>query len=266
MPEQQPPGKRGSEVLDAIWDKVADKPQHSESAQVLFRAKALEQLDVAAEVDNQLPLVSRRNWLLLVGVAVLVIGLLVWASLTPSVTSVSAAGRVVASPGALPVVAAQPGILLRTNVETGQQVTAGQTVATLSNGDADAAVTSLDAGTVWQVLAVPGEAVGPAEPIITLLPAGSDKSVLLALTEAQAGPVAPGMRADVAGMQGTVVSVGAALPAEDAALRTGLALPTGTTYRLVSVGLTGTLPPGTAVNGQVILSNETVLSRLVGPA
>lgn len=266
MPEQQPPGRRGSEVLDAIWDKVADKPQRSESAQVLFRAKALEQLDVATEVDNQLPLVSRRNWLMLVGVALLVIGLLIWASLTPSVTAVSATGRVVAPPGALPVVSTVEGVLLRTEVRSGQDVAPGEVVATLASNGPDTQVKSFDAGTVWQILAVPGETVGPSEPVMTLLPAGSENSVLLALPEQQATSVRPGMRVDVAGLQGAVVEVGAALPVEDAALRTGLALPTGTTYRLVAVGLDGSLPPGTAVTGQVILSNETVLTRLVGPA
>ena len=64
MSDPEGPGRRTSDVLDAIWDKVASRPERSDAATLLFRAKALDQLDVATEVDNQLPLVSRRSWLL----------------------------------------------------------------------------------------------------------------------------------------------------------------------------------------------------------
>ncbi len=58
-------------------------------APTLFRSTALAKLDVAAEIDNQLPLVPRRTWLIAVGAILLVIAFGMWAAITPSVTSVS---------------------------------------------------------------------------------------------------------------------------------------------------------------------------------
>lgn len=267
MSDPELPGRRSSDVLDAIWEKVADKPERSSTANVLFRAKALDQLDVAAEVDNQLPLVSRRSWLLLVGVGVLVAALFLWASLTPSVTSIAAPGRITAAPGAIPVVAPAGGVLAAELVTVGSVVTPGQPVATLRTADGDIPVQAIGGGTVWQVLATTGEAVSAGTTVITLLPPGSDTSALLAIPETQAISVRPGMTVDlIAGGQvrGEVTAVSAPLPAADAGQRTGLALSPTENYALVTVSMQQPLPPGTAATGQVILSDSTVFERVLG--
>ena len=267
MSDPEVPGRRNSDVLDAIWEKVADKPEHSDTANMLFRAKALAQLDVAAEVDNQLPLVSRRSWLLLVGVAVLVAALFLWASFTPSSTSIAAPGRFAAAPGAMPVVAPTGGVLVAELVAVGTVVTPDQPVATLRTADGDVAITAVGGGTVWQVLATIGEAVSAGATVITLLPPGSDTSALLAIPETQAMSVQPGMTVDlIAGgqMRGQVTAVSAPLPAADAGQRTGLALSPTENYSLVTVSMQGPLPAGSAATGQVILSDSTVFERVLG--
>jgi hypothetical protein len=263
----EPEVRRGSDVLDAIWEKVADEPKRSDTASLIFRARALEQLDVAAEVDNQLPLVSRRSWLLLVGVAVLVAAFALWASLTPSVTSISAPVRIVAVPGSSPVVAPVPGILSDVTVTAGDSVTAGQQVATLATEAGEVPVVSVLDGTAWQVPLVPGSAVAAGDEVLTLLPPGSDDAALLAVPEGQAGAVQAGMKVDVVAggrVSGAVASLSAPLSADDAGARTGLVLPPGTTYVLVTVDLADPLPAGAAGTAQVILSDGTVITRLLG--
>ena len=267
MSDPEVPGRHSSDVLDAIWEKVADKPEHSASAQVLFRAKALEQLDVADELDNQLPLVSRRSWLLLVGVALLVAALFLWASLTPSVTSIAAAGRITAAPGATPVVTPVGGVMAAELVTVGTVVQPGQTVSTLLVADGETPIKAVGGGTVWQVLATTGEAVSAGATVITLLPPGSETSALLAVPETQAFAIRPGMTVDViAGGQvrGEVTALSAPLPAVDAGQRTGLALSPAENYVLVTVAMNSPLPAGTAATGQVILSNSTVFERVLG--
>lgn len=259
----EPEGRRGSDVLDAIWDKVAAKPERSDSATLIFRAKALDQLDVAAEVDNQLPLVSRRTWLLLVGVALLVLAFALWASLTPSVTSVSATGRVVASPGAVPVAATVAGIVEQLVAE-GSQVAAGDSLAQVRTDAGTISVPAPTDGTVWQLPVVPGAGVLAGQTIATLLPPGSADSALLVLPEPSAPSVQAGMGARVTGTTGTVTSISAPLTAIEAGARIGQSLPPGTDYVLVTVGLDAPLTPGALASGQVILSDGTVISRLLG--
>jgi biotin carboxyl carrier protein len=267
MTEAGPPGRRGSEVLDAIWDQVTAAPERPEAANQLFRAKALSQLDVAAEVDNQLPLVKRRSWLLLLGAGLLVAAFLLWASLTPSVTSVSAGGRVVAPPGALPVVATAAGIVATVTVAPGDTVSAGQPVATLRDSTGDVVVRAAVDGEVWQVLVTPGDAIPPGGDLLSVLPPDSDATALLALPEGSAASVQPGMSVSVvAGGQvtGTVAEVSAPLPATVAGQRTGLVLPNTTSYSLVTVALGAPLTPGASATGQVVLSDSSVINRLLG--
>ena len=254
-------------MLDAIWEKVTDQPQRSESANLIFRAKALDQLDVAAEVDNQLPLVSRRSWLLLAGVAVLVAAFALWASLTPSVTSIAAPVRVVAAPGASPVVTPAAGILLSQSVAAGDVVAPGQQVATLGTEGGEVPVVAAVEGTVWQLPLVPGSAVPAGGELMTLLPPGSAYAALLPVAEGQAASIQPGMSVNVvagAMASGTVTGVSAPVSAADAGHRTGLVLPPGTTYVLVTVELSAPMTAGTSGSAQVILSDGTVITRLLG--
>lgn len=260
----KPEPRRGSEVLDAILDKVAEDTQSSVPTNVLFRAKALEQLDVATEVDARLPLVSRRSWLALVGVGLLVAAFALWASLTPSVTSVNVQARVVATPGALPVAATVDGLV--ESVVTGPKtVVTGDTVATLSTEGGSSQVRSAVAGTVWQQLVVPGSTVRAGDPVITVLPADSANQALFAVPQAEAAAMAKGMTVLLGnGTSGLIDSISAPVTAEQAGARIGLTLPDDTTYVMVGVALNTPMVPGTATSATVVLSEGTVLTRLLG--
>lgn len=267
MGDPEPQQRRRSDVLEAIFEQVSDKPERTASANTLFRSSALAQLDVATEIDNQLPLVSRRNWLLLVGVAVLLAAFAVWAALTPSVTSVIAGGRVVAPDGVLPVVASEAGILAGQPLPAGTAVRPGQSVATITTKSGPSAVTATQPGTVWQVLVAPGAAVPAGAVVVTLLPPASNRAVLLAVPEGRATEIAVGMPVRVmAGnaVSGRVDSISAPLPGPEAAARTGLPLASAQGVVLVAVVLDSDLAAGMGVSGQVILSEGTVLDRLRG--
>lgn len=259
----KPEPRRGSEVLDAILDKVTEDTHSGVPASVLFRAKALEQLDVATEVDARLPLVSRRSWLALVGVGLLVAAFALWASLTPSVTSLNVAGRVVAAPGALPVAATADGVV-ESVIASPDVVVAGAAVATLLTEGGSADIVSTVSGTVWQQLVVPGAPVRAGDPVVTVLPADSANQVLLAVPERDAAAMAPGLTVLVGNTTGTIDSISAPVSAQEAGQRTALTLPVDTTYVMAGVVLDAPLPPGAYAGATVVLSEGTVLTRLLG--
>lgn len=261
-PGQQ--NRRSSEVLDAIWEQVEARPTQPTSGPAIFRAKALDQLDVAAQVDNQLPLVPRRSWLLLAGAGVLVCAFLLWAALTPSTRSVSADARVVAPGGITPVAASTSGILTRIDVAEGDRVTAGAQVAVVDADGTTVVLRAVEAGTVWQLLRAAGAAIQAGDAVATLLPPGSERSLVMPVVEADAGAVVPGMAVSVGPTSGVVTAVGAPVPATVAMAQTGVALPPDATYVLVTAALDQPLPAGAGVNASVVLSKTTVLQRLLG--
>lgn len=87
--------KEGRSVIDAILDQVEDRPGPNAHSTKLYRAEALEHLDVATDVDKRLVLVTRRSWLAIVAIGVIIACGLIWAALTPSIESVPAQGRTV---------------------------------------------------------------------------------------------------------------------------------------------------------------------------
>lgn len=265
--DQDSAKRASSDILDAIFDKVAQRPERPEAAGTLFRPKALARLDLADEVDNQLPLVSRRSWLLLVGLAALLGAVILWMALTPSVTSVTAMGRVVASPGVISVGASAPGTLTSVTTDQGAVVEAGDVLAVVTTATGDIEIVAPSDGTVWQLLVVSGEVVESGATIATVLPDNSDFTVLLALPEDEATDVSIGMSSTLsAGQQttGTVTAVATPAPAADVAQRLGVSLPFGQLAVLVTVTTDSPLIAGTLTRGQVILTDETVLRRLLG--
>lgn len=88
-PRQEP-----RSVIGAILDQVEARAEAAPKASELFRAQALEHLDVAADVDARLTLVSRRSWLAIATIGLVLSCGIVWAALTPSIGAVEAKGRV----------------------------------------------------------------------------------------------------------------------------------------------------------------------------
>lgn len=236
-------------------------------APTLFRSTALAKLDVAAEIDNQLPLVPRRTWLIAVGAILLVIAFTMWAAITPSVTSVSATGRAVGS-GISTVPAPKSGQLLDTLPTAGTMVEANTVVGRIQLDDGSiVTIAPMISGTVWQVMSSMGEQVDQGRPVLELLPTDSDHAVIVMLPEEKAAGVKPGQTVHLMGGvvgDGVVTAVNAPIPPAAAALQVGLNITTGELQIPVSVEMPMTIQPGAEVSATIVLSDKTVLTQLLG--
>jgi biotin carboxyl carrier protein len=231
----------------------------------LFRARALEQLNISAEIDSQLPLVPRRTWLVVVGIAMLAFAGIMWAALTPSQTSVTAIGRAVATSGITQISTMAAGTLGSMLPVSGQPVTAGQAVFEVRTMEGTVPASSITAGTVWQVFPEPGAGVSAGEILGTVLPEGSDRTVLLAVDENQKNGLALSQEVVIDGeLNGTVTMITPPLPVAQVESRTGLTLNNDGFYYIVTVSLNQPITAGTEVNGRIILSSESVLQRILG--
>lgn len=265
MVERDNPSARSSDVLDAILERVADAPERTATASGLFREKALQQLDISGEIDNQLPLVSRRSWLVLVGAAILLIGFLVWAAFTPSTVGVPTQGRVVGEQGLVVVEAPAPGLLSDVAVQAGASVRQDAVLATIETDLGTVVVRASNDGIIWQSLASPGSVLDRGAPLFTVLPPDSATALLVAIPEAEAAAIVPGMVVTSNGIAiGTVVSVPPAIASDIAAERVSLPLAAGTYYALIPVRLDVPVEPGTLLNATVVISDSTVALRLLG--
>jgi hypothetical protein len=249
--------------MDAILDKVADNRTRTQTSNALFRAKALDQLDIAADIDNQLPLVSRRNWLLLVGAALIVIAFITWAALTPAAQTVSGSGRVLAPSGLLSVTSPEGGLMLEMTMRSGDAVQEGDTVAVIQTATGQVAITSVVSGTAWQVTTTVGEPVASGQIIMTVVPDGSGSTALVVLPADAAEQVLPGAQVNANGATvGTVATVEPPLSAAQITQRTGINAPPGELAAIAEVALDSPAKPGSTAVFTIIVSNETVLQQL----
>lgn len=263
MSTREPGPGRSSDVLDAILGKVADNRTRTETTTTLFRAKALDQLDIAADIDNQLPLVSRRNWLLLVGAALIVVAFVVWAALTPATQTVTGSGRVLAPSGLLSVISPDKGSVQAMLVTSGTPIEVGETVARIQAAAREVSAVSAVAGTTWQVAKTTGAPVDQNEVIITVLPAESENTALVVLPSASADEVKPGMKVNANGLLvGSVASVEPPLPAIGVMLRTGITVAPGELVSIVVVNLDDPGSPGAETVYTIQLTSQTVLQQI----
>ncbi|CAB4885987.1 unannotated protein [freshwater metagenome] len=262
-------GRRRSELLDAIFDAVdGDSGQESTPENRLFRARALEQINVAKQLDNLLPLTSLRTWIALAGVALLIGAGLVYAGGVVQTSAVRAVGRTVASPGI--AVAASPADAVITDVLVieGERVSQGQVVATgVAPGGVAVQVQAPIDGTVWQQLISTGRTAFVGDAVTTILPIGSDRSVLVAVPERLTADLVQGLAANVSGrfgvVTGEVMSVSAApIPADIAMERLGVTLASDEPVMIVSLALDGVIQAGTEASVEIVVSQQTLLEQL----
>ncbi len=265
--------RRQSGVLDAIFDAVEEKPEKQQAGASPFRASALARLDLPEQVDNLLPITSRRTWLAVVGVALVIVAFIAYAAVTTTVTAVTAQGRAVTAAGIGQSVSPEGGVITEVLVTEGMRVAAGDVIAR----GVDAAGGTLEiqapvAGTIWQELVLSGGVVGPGTVVATVLPDGSDRSVLVALDETSAPSIAGAERIDLSvtglgTLGGQVASMSTApVPAETASTRTGLPASTTSMSTMVAIESSGPITPGSGVSVSFILSESTLLQSMLGMA
>jgi hypothetical protein len=245
---------------------MADTSKDTRVGSSPFRQSALDRLDVAVQIDNQLPLVPRRIWLVVAGCVVLIVAGVLWAAFTPSQTSINSSGRVVA-PGGLTVVSAPVTGTIASKVPLmGMRVPENAQLLTISDGTRSWPVSTMSGGEVWQDLVSLGQGVQQGQQLLTIIPDGSDRTVVAQIPEDQATPLQVGQRAYIQSpeiLSGTVTALQAPLPGNLVGPRIGLELPAGQLYVLATISLDSPAHPGELVGVRIVLTDDSVLGRLL---
>ncbi len=263
-------GRRRSDVLDAIFEAVEDQSaDESSPATHLFRAKALAQVDIPKQIDNLLPITSPKIWLAIVGVAGALAAAIIYAAGTPQVTSVTATGRAVAESGVVTVGTLDELVLNRIEVTEGIEVRQGELLAEGTGaGGATVTLTAPADGTIWQILASPGQVLAGGTAVLTILPPGSDTHVFVPVPQAASGGLQVGQSSQIFSadfaVSGTVSAISETpLPSDRAATLTSLTLNPADTYIYVSISTDEEITPGAQVTIEIIESESTLLRDLV---
>ena len=268
---QEEPRKRQSGLLDAIFDVVEQAPENAAAPEEsLFRAKAIEQIDVPAQVDLLLPLTSRMTWIALVGAALVILAGILYAASTERISAVTSDGRVVNLPGLAMAVSPAPGAVNTLLVENGAHVTEHQVIA---QGDAATGhamdIASPVAGEIWQVLVPSGGAVTLGETVATILPEGGRKTILCSIPESSASEVKPGQDvyltlANGEQADGKVTKVASeSLPASTLGELVGVPTSSSALEVLVVVHSDTALEAGAPIGVKIVLSSKSLLEQLL---
>jgi biotin carboxyl carrier protein len=119
----------------------------------MFRKAALDRMSSPERLDQMMKITSRRGWLALVGLIALVVVALIWGIFGRVPTTISGQGLIIRPGGSFPVPALTVGQVAAINVAAGDLVVQGQVLATvqpLSGGD-PVPVTSIQDGRVLEV-------------------------------------------------------------------------------------------------------------------
>jgi multidrug efflux pump subunit AcrA (membrane-fusion protein) len=263
-------GRRRSDVLDAIFEAVEETPaEQSTPSSHLFRAKALAQVDIPRQIDNLLPITSPKIWIAIAGVAGVLAAAILYAAGTPQVSSITTTGRAVAESGVVTVESIDEFVLDRIQGIEGRDVSQGDILAEgNSAGGATVTLTAPVAGTIWQILASPGQVLPGGTAVLTILPPGSDTHVFIPVPQDSSSGVKVGQSAQILGsdfaVSGAVSGISQTpMPSDRAAALTSLALNPENTYIYVSISTDSAITPGEQVTVEIIESESTLLNELI---
>lgn len=246
-------------------------PTQAPQSSPIYRTSAVQSLESSERLDELLPVTSLRVWLLAGAAAVLVLGLLGYAAITPRNVTVSGGGRVVGNQGVTLVTATAAGQFGRFSVPPETTVRAGQVVAEVISGDRVIPQRAQRSGILLGYLPRPGDPVQVGTWIAEISNKIDDgRTALMFVDPEEAGKVTQGMPVSVSVVGGPVVdgTVGADRSDVMSADRVqeGLGLlesPPGPQVVLV-VELGQTAPRGYEIDATVLVSERTLLKQLLG--
>jgi multidrug efflux pump subunit AcrA (membrane-fusion protein) len=155
--------------------------------------------DPTREVALRLPVTDRPSWLILLGLALLVLAGVAWAVFGKTPDVVTGRGMVVPSQGFVEVGTELQGTVRNVNVTPGVEVKRGSAVAGIRTGDGkDVTVSSPVEGTVATVLVRAGGVTDRGTALVTVEPASSEAVVVGFVPAGPGKRVQPGMDAQVA--------------------------------------------------------------------
>jgi multidrug efflux pump subunit AcrA (membrane-fusion protein) len=175
--------------------------------QRIFRPAALERLSSPEQLDQLITAPPLYAWAALLAVSLILIAAFVW-SLTATVpTQVSGQGIFLRGGQTIQVAAPVAGQVAAMVIREGDDVQAGQVVATVrsmsSSGSSLVDVTAASAGRVIELLSGAGSVVAAGDSLALLEDTSRPLQVVAYLAPADAARVAPGLRAEVLPAAGT---------------------------------------------------------------
>ncbi len=167
----------------------------------IFRQTALERLSSPEQLDQLMPVTSPRGWLALLALLALVAALGLWSVLDRVPVQVSGRGLLIRGGQLLQVAAPVAGQVERLELRAGDQVQAGQVIASLRPlGDPAAPavdVRSLAAGQVVEVAAARGGVVSAGDLLATIEDSSQPLEVVVYLPAAAARQLRAGMAVEI---------------------------------------------------------------------
>lgn len=237
----------------------------------LFRRKALQSIDSSERLEELLPVTSLRVWLLAAAAALLVLGLLAYAAVTPRNVTVSGDGRVVGKQGVTLVTATATGQFGRLHVKPMTEVRAGQVVAEVISGEKSVKQRAQRNGILLGYLPRPGDPIKVGSWIAEISNQIDDgRTALIMVNPQEAGKVKPGMPVTVTVPGGPVVSgkIGAdrsdVMAPDRVQEGMGTLEPPGEPQVVLVVRLDDVAPRGYEVQATVMVSERTLLKQLLG--
>lgn len=168
----------------------------------LFRQTSLERLSSPEQLDQLLQVTTPRGWLALTGLGGLLIMAVLWGIFGTVQNTKSGQGILIRGSRIQLIEAPKAGQIVRLNVQPGDSVQQGQTVASLlpadqSNGSNPVAVTSPYAGRVVEIRVNEGGIVQAGTPMLSLESINAELQAILYLSPADGKEVQPGMSVQV---------------------------------------------------------------------
>src|SRR4029453_959647 len=159
----------------------------------MYRAGALRHLSSPDQLDTEVRLVRPAGWIALGAVGLVLITFIVWCFVGTVKTTFPAAGVLATQYGTVNSVSPDAGDVSEVFVAPGDEVSAGDPVATVASADGSVTVEAAAAGTGVELLAYPGDAVEAGPTIVTIQPDDEDLRVYAFVPVAGSQPIKPGM-------------------------------------------------------------------------
>lgn len=237
----------------------------------LYRQQAVESIESTERLDELLPVTSLRVWLLAVAGSLLVLGLLVYAAVTPRNVTVSGDGRVVGKQGVTLVTSTVAGQFGRVYVKEMSSVRAGQVVAEVITGDRAVKQRAQRNGILLGYLFRPGDPVKVGSWIAEISNRIDDgRTALMTVNPQEAGKVQAGMpvRVSVPGGPEVTGVIGKdrsdVMSPERVQEGMGTLEPPSEPKVVLVVKLAQAAPRGYEIDATVLVSERTLLKQLLG--
>ena len=159
----------------------------------MYRAGAVGHLSSPEQLDTEVRLVRPGGWVALGAVGLVLVAFIVWCFVGTVKTTFPAAGVLATQYGTVNSVSPDAGHVSEVFVAQGDEVSAGDPVATVATADGSIAVEAAEDGTVVELLAYPSDAVEAGATIASIQPDDQDLRVYAFVPVDWSQPIKPGM-------------------------------------------------------------------------